>query len=187
MDSHTNEPKLSRQIMGAAIGMIVAGSVYVLYDNYASMPLSALLVGTSTISENTHQVRVNDKNVDDVTLRTLERNARTVTANTQAASDTPSAVATSPDTILARTEIRREERVRRFADDGTPMTDTVTQKNTSTLHSGAPLTDVQVTTPVVTDDVAASALPNSGFGTAALVGLSALGAGVLRRRKTARA
>lgn len=71
--------KAGRQIFGAVSGMLIAAGVY-----YAVQELSwfsssqAMLISTDNISTKAHQIRVNDKNVDDGTLRTIARHAREV-------------------------------------------------------------------------------------------------------------
>jgi hypothetical protein len=191
---NTQSPSmLGRQILGAGIGMLVAGAVYLVVENISTQSLSGLLVGTSTISENAGQIRVNDKNIDDEALRRLQTNARKLVAATEEATGMVTSMASSVSTLIARTEERAMNRTRRFNDDGTPIVASVATTTVDEgMHSGAPkevgvfveeaVRTLTVSTPNTTE---VSKLPNSGMGTAVLVVLSGLGALAFRRRARA--
>lgn len=70
----------ARQILGACGGMALAAMVYVGIESVSMQNIKGILVSPNqNISEKTHQVRVNDKNIDDDSLRRIESRAKTVT------------------------------------------------------------------------------------------------------------
>ncbi len=81
-----------RQLGGAVLGVMAAGVIYVIVNQYSTSQLSGLLVDTNTVTENADRIRVNNKNIDDETLRRITTRAQTV-AN--ALEDSKQAVATS--------------------------------------------------------------------------------------------
>ncbi|MEQ1849511.1 MAG: hypothetical protein ABL890_02900 [Candidatus Peribacteraceae bacterium] len=188
------QPKsmLSRQILGAGIGMLAAGVVYLAIEHISTQSLSGLLVGTSTISENAHQVRVN-KYVDEGSLRKLQTNARMLEIATKEASGVTED-APMEDTLVARVDARTANRTRRFHDDGSVIASTKVMVADEQVHSGAPkntgtfVEDAVVRSepvPTTVETKTASSLPSSGMGTVALLVASSMGAVALRRRARA--
>ncbi len=71
-----------RQLLGAAGGMLVAGTVYIVIQQLSSFSVSqALLVSPYVVSENAGKVVVNDRRIiDDQSFRRIATQARTVAA-----------------------------------------------------------------------------------------------------------
>lgn len=71
-----------RQLLGAAGGMLVAGTVYIVIQQLSSFSVSqALLVSPYVVSENAGKVAVNDRRIiDDQSFRRIATQARTVAA-----------------------------------------------------------------------------------------------------------
>lgn len=195
MHTGSSPSSVSRQMLGAGIGMLIAGAVYVVIDNISTSSLSGLLVGTKTISENAHQVRVNDKTISDDDLRRLESNARKVAAATKEAETYGAETQVVQNALVARADSRRADRMRRFHDDGTPVQVVTQVEEASRLHSGAPKAVSrefveQAVVPVEEAKTAVSttpakALPSSGMGTTVVAMASMVAAAFLMRRKIA--
>lgn len=98
-----------RQLLGASTGMLVAGLIYVGMQQVSTLQLNqAMLVSPSTVSEKAGQVRVNDKNVNDATLRLIARRAQAVAAQLNPA---PQTVATEAP-VTGNAADRHDRRVR---------------------------------------------------------------------------
>jgi len=178
MDS-APKASLGKQLLGAAIGMGIAAALYGGWHQISTISLPALLVDTATVSDNAHQVRVSDKNLDDDSLRRIASRARQVSA-LQGTTETTVVESTTVAQATTAAE-RREERIRRFEDDGTPIA--ATPEPTEPVHGGAPLLEQAESIVTATPTVTSDALPNSGFGTATLAMLSLAGAAGVMRRK----
>ena len=98
-----------RQLLGASTGMLVAGLIYVGMQQVSTLQLNqAMLVSPNTVSEKAGQVRVNDKNVNDATLRLIARRAQAVAAQINPA---PQTVATEAP-VTGNAADRHDRRVR---------------------------------------------------------------------------
>lgn len=70
---------LLKQVIGGTVGMFVASVLYLAVQYGPSTPSVQALLVSSLPQTNTAQVRVNDKNIDDATLRRIEQRAIAVT------------------------------------------------------------------------------------------------------------
>lgn len=163
---------LLKQVIGGTVGMLVASVLYLAIQfGPNAQSVQALLV-SSLPQTNTAQVRVNDKTIDDSTLRRLEQRASAVTdmANRE------SAVAAGDGTSGQQSQdVQRTESVARYASltqaqpqetaseqapsmnerilqraekrvaDARERQSTVTEGNEA-AHAGAPLTQTGIAT-----------------------------------------
>lgn len=93
--SHT-----SKQILGALGGMLAAAILYFGWQSFDQASLSARLIETQTVSDKVETIRTNAKNLDDATLRRLERRAEQVSRQLPATTSS-SSLASQPSTSIA--------------------------------------------------------------------------------------
>ena len=105
MPSNPFFSNVSRQVIGGVAGMAAATLLYFSIQNLTSgtSSMKGLLVDTTTVSQHAAQIRVNDKNIDDATLRTIARRAQTVaTLVEQSKKDAPVPTAVAAPTDAAK-------------------------------------------------------------------------------------
>ncbi len=100
-----------RQVIGAVGGMAIAAVVYTGFQALSTVQLNrAMLVDLNpTVSENAGVVSVNNKNIDDDTLKRLQSRAQQVAKQQQEAYDNPPA---EPETAEPATEIEQHAQER---------------------------------------------------------------------------
>lgn len=108
LKSHT-----ARQAVGAVVGMLAAGFIYVTFDQISSSSLSGLLIdSTSNISLNAGQVSINDKEADDADVRSIAGRARAVADALKQSAETSYEEPAAPQTpVNERAASRREKRI----------------------------------------------------------------------------
>lgn len=100
---------MGKQALGALVGMGAATLLYVSLQELSLFNIKGILVNTSTVSENTGQVRVSSANVDDETLRRIAYRARTV-AETLEASKKEVTNPTAPTALQEKAAANRTRR-----------------------------------------------------------------------------
>lgn len=106
MNTNIFKSHTMKQLAGALGGMAAAAVLYISLQNISNLNIQGLLVQPGVISDSPNQIRVNDKNIDDETLRRLAGRAQTVTKALEESAKP--VVAENP--VVARAEERREER-----------------------------------------------------------------------------
>lgn len=76
--THILKSNTGKQVVGAVLGMGVAGLIYVMVEQASDMNIKGLLVSTDSITENAGNVATNSTNVDESTLRRLATRAQSV-------------------------------------------------------------------------------------------------------------
>lgn len=155
-----------RQLIGAATGVAIAAVIYFGYQQVSDLSLSALLVSPNTVSENAGEIRINEKNVDDATLRLIARRAQTVAAQLaqdQKQSSSPNAAAVALQQSAAENLDRRTRlaQIRALAANAS----TYSTPNPTQDVSQRERIDARNQNVIETDSshAAAGSLPNSGL------------------------
>jgi hypothetical protein len=96
MNTNILKSNLGKQILGAGAGMAIAAVIYLGLNHVSDLNIKGVLVSTDTVTENSGEVSVNSKNVDEDTLRRIQ--ARAVTVANQLENASSSAQAQTPTT-----------------------------------------------------------------------------------------
>lgn len=188
-----------RQLLGAVGGMLAAGALYVAIQQLSSVSLSqALLISPTNVSQNAQRVRVNDKNVDDETLRRIAQHAQSVAAvfKGQQTDESPTEVAASSASVqqlqsplayvsanqatqLERIQFRNALAQAERNGQPAPSAPVPLAEASSSSASAVAFEPVPVTMPLTQETTATpeivtskNGLPNSGLGLNILITLS---------------
>gem|GEM_PF-5160848 len=190
MQSPKQTSTIGKQILGAVIGMSLAGGAYYAMNSLSTNTLSGLLVGTVKMSDNPSQIRVSNMNLDDNELRGIATRARMLASEVAKELGTAELIVESEPTMVTRAFDRKEERKVRFVVEKVEPNNQVAAQITATdIHSGAPKRmEIPVYEPVQevnTNRVVppSNALPNAGLGTSLALVLAFIGSLVVMRKK----
>lgn len=100
-----------RQVLGAIIGMAIAGVLYIGVDQSSYDNIKGLLVSTDSITGNAGDIRINATDVNDATIRKLTSRANAIADQLASSASAASSSAVAETPLSNNTEVRRAKRV----------------------------------------------------------------------------